>query len=663
LRKRRNTAVFTSLIAGLLLAAPSAAETPPEEKKGPSEVEKALSTEWDLGKREWKFREFLKTVREHLEKNRERFDWGRVVFALDEDAEKALDATVTLDVRGVPLREGIEQACRTLGLKFAVEKKTHTVRFSKRPAAEEAPPVPEKVPPPPQWKPDPLPKTRARSRALMERLRELDKARVESMAQTEEKIQAIGEIRTDGAAVALRKIYRRDTDFLVRCWVLDALRAVDGGETARGLLELFRTEKDLRLRRRIRFALWALRAKTAAEALTRKGLTHKDASVRAEAARTLGRLGWRGAVVGLIEAARDTKEDARLTAIEALGTLGFPEAVNPLLQLTAGKDALTVNTALWALEELKSGDDRIGDAAIKVLETGRSETRIPAVVLLGVQGERRAVPLLLPLLDSSRWSERSAAINALGRIRHRDAVAPLIERVGKEEGRLLDETTRALFRITGLDIGAEVGYWRAWWKKAEATFRLPPIVKGGMGVRKPMTVATYHDLPIVSKRIVFLLDVSGSMETQMKTGRGGAGTRLEFCRWELRKTLERLPEDVRFNIITFASVVRAWEKSVVEAKSGSKRRAGAFVDRQTAEGGTNMAGALKVAFKDTRADTYFLLSDGYPDGDTEKILCWLREKNSSRRVIIHTFGVGKALTGDFLEKIAEMTGGEYRALK
>ena len=102
-------------------------------------------------------RDFLKTVREHLEKNRERFDWGVIVFAFDEGAEEALDASVTLDIRSTPLREGIDQACRRLGLKFTLEKKTHTVRFSRRPAGEAPPPLPEKTAPQPLWKPALLP--------------------------------------------------------------------------------------------------------------------------------------------------------------------------------------------------------------------------------------------------------------------------------------------------------------------------------------------------------------------------------------------------------------------------------------------------------------------------------------------------------------------------
>ncbi|MHC4778958.1 MAG: HEAT repeat domain-containing protein [Planctomycetota bacterium] len=630
------------------------------EKKGPSELAKALDTEWDLGKREWVLRDLLKTVRDHLSRNRNRFDWGRIAFVFAAEAAGAQDEKVWVDMRNVKLRDGLLAVCRKLGLKTAVDTEKGTVTFMRRPVGELPPPVAGKRFEP-EWGPEPAPQGRGTSKELKKLLFEYKTARADSISAASTILTRIGKLRTAEAAKALKALYRREKEYLVIRETVKALKEVGGGPCAEVLLELLRRERNQQNRKLLRGALRSLRARSAAEVLVDEGLAHKEADIRAEAARTLGGMKWSGSVERLVELARDGKSEPRLAAIAALGDIGAPESLDVLLELARGRDEPVSIAALSALSGMGSGDSRIGETALEILSSWNSDRRIQAVVLLGRQGERGAVPVIVPLLKDSSWSLRSAAIGALGDIRHVGSILPLIERVSREKGRLLDEVAMALHRITGLDFGSDSKLWRKWWEDKGADFEVAPIVKGGLGAHKAVTMATYHDLPITSTRIVFLLDVSGSMQNEM--GSRGRSTRLDYCKWELNKTILRLPKGVVFNIVTFDTLVRSWEGSVVAATKGNKKRATQFVDFHKGTGGTNMAGALKKAFKDSKADTFYLLSDGLPDGDPAALLRWLKETHATQRVVIHTIGVGDAGRGSFLKKVAHLTGGTFKPLK
>ena len=82
-------------------------------------------------------------------------------------------------------------------------------------------------------------------------------------------------------------------------------------------------------------------------------LSHEDASVRNVAVVTLGALGAREAVNPLIELLYSSVESDRERAIEALGQIGDPKAVVPLvLSLKNGKDPMYM--ILNALERIDS---------------------------------------------------------------------------------------------------------------------------------------------------------------------------------------------------------------------------------------------------------------------------------------------------------------------
>ncbi|HND56740.1 MAG TPA: HEAT repeat domain-containing protein, partial [Pirellulaceae bacterium] len=126
----------------------------------------------------------------------------------------------------------------------------------------------------------------------------------------------------------------------------------------------------------------------------------------------------------------------------------------------------------------------------------------------------------LAQLKDPAWQVRVAAVGALGRIRQKESVQPLIDQLRAESGRLRDDVKKALISITTSDLGDNADKWQEYWDKWKDRFKVPSDEE----VRKAReafeaTQARYNPgaddfagVPTKSKRIVYVIDISGSME-------------------------------------------------------------------------------------------------------------------------------------------------------
>ncbi len=207
---------------------------------------------------------------------------------------------------------------------------------------------------------------------------------------------------------------------------------------------------------------------------------------------------------------------------------------------------------------------------------------------------------------------------------------------------------------------------------------------------------------MVSKKVVFLLDISGSMAvkdqlpeeaspeprgstTAVKDRRKKAKKdeekpdpedipdsrrRLRRVQKELIAVIHKLPPQTSFNIITFNHEIRHFRNQLIMATDANKRRASKFVRDFVAEGETWTDAALEAAFDVAGVNTIFLLSDGAPRrNDTllhiKPILNWMRDANRFRRIRIHTVGFKQAGSNlkRFMKKLATQNHGLYKELK
>jgi Mg-chelatase subunit ChlD len=174
----------------------------------------------------------------------------------------------------------------------------------------------------------------------------------------------------------------------------------------------------------------------------------------------------------------------------------------------------------------------------------------------------------------------------------------------------------------------------------------------------------FFGIQIVSHRVIFVIDVSGSMVEQLRSERidGRKATRIEVVKREISDCIQELDQPAFFNIVTFNSGVTSWlKRGIVNAGKQSRDEALEYIQRLGSRGGTNIYEAMEAAFADPDVDTIFLLSDGEPTAgsvvDPQSIREVVRRWNISRHIQINTIAVGGTL--EVLEWLASDSGGTY----
>jgi len=361
--------------------------------------------------------------------------------------------------------------------------------------------------------------------------------------------------------------------------------------------------------------------------------------------------------------------EPRMDLLEVLGYLACPEAVAAIVPLAAGREP---------------------------------EVRLVAIESLGRQGNRLATLALAKALDDPFWQVRVVAIDALARVGGVAAVDALIRAISRADGRVIHDINRALEALTGQNFHENEILWRAWWKENRASYKGPPEAgaaaspdgSGGAGpeaaARKKAWMertkgTSFYGIQTRSKRIVYVLDVSSSMNAPLgsrsptTTGTAVAAPpgrrKIDQARSELKSSIAALPEDAVFSIVFYNHQVHEWRNGLVEATVENKTRAGEWADSIEAHGNTNIFDAVERAFglagrgtydkgSETAADTVFLLSDGQANRgrlvDRDEMRREIARMNRLRKVVIHTVALGGDADVAFMQGLAEDTGGQFK---
>ncbi|XP_071818075.1 inter-alpha-trypsin inhibitor heavy chain H3-like isoform X11 [Apostichopus japonicus] len=99
-------------------------------------------------------------------------------------------------------------------------------------------------------------------------------------------------------------------------------------------------------------------------------------------------------------------------------------------------------------------------------------------------------------------------------------------------------------------------------------------------------------LPITPKNVIFVIDISGSMN-----GQDGAnyGSKIDQTKVAMTSIIDQIRDFDHFNIICFSDYITRWNTAVVEATPENKMAAKQFVDSLQANGGTDIHGGLMDA--------------------------------------------------------------------
>jgi hypothetical protein len=147
-------------------------------------------------------------------------------------------------------------------------------------------------------------------------------------------------------------------------------------------------------------------------------------------------------------------------------------------------------------------------------------------------------------------------------------------------------------------------------------------------------------MSIISKRICFLIDFSGSMWTKQENGQ----TAKEIVDGKLRAALEALPPDTQFNLIPYADEPLPFSDKLVPARTSNVKKAVEFFLDCKLRGKGNFFAAVELALSDPEVDTIMVLQDGGPTGgrrnDLDLMLDLIDEKNRYHGVAFDSILVG-----------------------
>jgi len=326
-----------------------------------------------------------------------------------------------------------------------------------------------------------------------------------------------------------------------------------------------------------------------------------------------------------------------------------------------------------------------GEKANALFDAALAKESDPFVLAELIRLRCRARPdgvyaLLAERLKDDRWQVRAAVIAELGRLKKKQSVEMLLAQLAAEQGRLKDDVVDALAALTDKRFDPDPAVWNAWWKKNASTWKPPARNKASGIAAKPGEegkTVSFYGIPTSSKRIVFCLDVSGSMAFPLDGQNGKKAPRIDTAKQEMVRALRRLPADAMFTIVSYHSTVDMWKKKLVKATPANKKLAAKYIDKLVPQASTNIFDALDTSLrlaagpgskgKTPKADTIFFMTDGVPtDGrivDPAQILSEITARNRRAGVVIHTIGVSKEQNAGFLLNLARSNGGKYAARK
>lgn len=241
-------------------------------------------------------------------------------------------------------------------------------------------------------------------------------------------------------------------------------------------------------------------------------LDSKRPDLRVAACRLLANRGATGAIRSIVPVLKDGTPEVRSAALAALAILGDATHLDLISNLTLDQEAPVRDRAFRGAEELSSrlklDNDltarwlslagrgprgslaefvtalgRLTDRAaegfpkaevqarlVEVLSDRDDPARAAAAHALGsIKGSEAASEAILRALESERQPKVIAAMcDALGRLKMKRSIEPLIEQLRSEAPEVKAAALRALERMTGAkDMGSDPEKWTEWFKESE----------------------------------------------------------------------------------------------------------------------------------------------------------------------------------------------------
>ncbi len=426
-------------------------------------------------------------------------------------------------------------------------------------------------------------------------------------------------------------------------------------------------------------------AAVATELAGRVGLAHKDLAPRVRAAEGFGRMTCSVDIGVLLHTLDDRESEVAhlaLWSVERLANahhLGGDLERGVTILEHAGRShrdanvraaAICARAAIAAKSAHAEPDTALPDYLHFLQRCGEDrDPRVRCAVALAARDlpPDMSLSLTRPFGMDPKLSVRLARIESLEGLACKSSMLCLIDAFDTETAlRARAEIVAALQRLSGLKHRDDPRPWRDWMKGLPADWRpvlIPPRTDSDSApaaVAEEQTSArvNFVGLPLVSPRICFAIDFSGSMWTPMSDGR----VPKELVDARLRATLEALTPATEFNIVPFTNDVLPWRPKLVPANPANVHTAIADFEKCQARGRGNFFDAAIFALDDPEVETLLTLTDGIPTGgfhsDLDLVVPLLLERNRFRRVAFDTVLVDSPLHAQRRWRIlAQFSGG------
>lgn len=155
---------------------------------------------------------------------------------------------------------------------------------------------------------------------------------------------------------------------------------------------------------------------------------------------------------------------------------------------------------------------------------------------------------------------------------------------------------------------------------------------------------------IPPREYIFIMDVSGSMR----------GFPLDVSKKLMRNLILSLKPTDKFNVVLFSGASAVMSRTSIDATQANIEKAVCFIDAQQGGGGTEVMGALRMAYALPRTDpdvsrTFVIATDGYVSVERE---AFEQIRKNSGDTNFFSFGIGSSVNRYLIEGMAFAGNGE-----
>ena len=317
------------------------------------------------------------------------------------------------------------------------------------------------------------------------------------------------------------------------------------------------------------------------------------------------------------------------------------------------------------------------EALVKTLGSGDFRLVMAAADIASMAKDRGFLEPLMNLTKrreyAQRYGFRRCVIDAVAKYPDKTAIDFLVDRLEQSDGQLKYEMALNLQKMTGKDFGGIATDWRSWWQKNRDDFVFSSRVQASQSVAlkvapKPIPWdeprPSFYGMTIYAKRVVFVIDRSGSMNSTVNSE-----TRLAKAQQELQKAIKALTESDYFNIVAFDDRMEVFQTKLVQATDGNKLDGIRFGYGLEPRGDTACYEPLKMGLDASNdLELMLFLSDGEPNAgalvDPQAIVVAIANHNLTQRTTINTLGIDARFAHEaFLKNLAEKNYGKLLLLR